>query len=158
MAEKFERPEVVPVHNYWELTRKEKAAHTRKFNKWWDSLSSGERMNEMRQVQRKSNPKALIQRRQLKPKCEICEVEPAGYFQTTCEGGPDRDRPNLWKFVCSHCRGGGPDYHVEIQNFFRSKAEQKDWQLHLSSKNWINMIEFRVMIERWIKAGGRKPY
>ena len=92
------------------------------------------------------------------PKCEICGVKSAGYFETTCEGGPDRDRPNLWKFTCDECGDQTFDYFFEIKDFFRSPAEQADWMLHLSGKNWINMIEFRSMLRRWVDAGGRKPY
>lgn len=89
--------------------------------------------------------------------CEICHKRKATHFQTTQPGGPRRDYPNDWKFVCVKCGDETVDYSVGIDEFFRSPEEQADWLFHLSGKNWINMIEFREMLKRWVKAGGRRP-
>ena len=92
------------------------------------------------------------------PTCEICRVSPAKYFETTREGGPELDASNNWKFLCANCGDETFDYFFEIDDFFSSRDEQADWIFHLSTKTWVNMIEFRGMLLRWVLAGGRKPY
>ena len=94
----------------------------------------------------------------MNPKCEICQSRPAEYFQPTCCGEHEISEFNRWRFLCASCGDDTFGCLVSINEFFRSRKEQADWLFHLSTKKWVNMIEFRGMLQRWVLAGGRKPY
>jgi hypothetical protein len=77
------------------------------------------------------------------PACELLPEYPAAHFT---------HRRGKWLFVSTGAPEDANEYHLEIDDFFKSPASTVDWLAHLSGKDWFDAKDFCAMMTRFRRA------
>ena len=79
------------------------------------------------------------------PVCEFLPQHPATHFL-------HRGKTNTWHFVSTEYPESFGDYHLEIEDFFKSPGNTVDWLAHLAEKDWFDAKDFCKMMRRFREA------
>jgi len=79
------------------------------------------------------------------PVCEFLPQHPATHFL-------HRGKTNTWHFVSTEYPESFGDYHLEIEDFFKSPGNTVDWLAHLAEKDWFDAKDLCKMMRRFREA------